>query len=52
MKYGLLILGITSFFIANTYYDGKYVKLLKSWKKILSNGWYSIYRIISICIYS
>lgn len=33
MKYGLLILGITSFFIANTYYDGKYVKLLKSWKK-------------------
>ena len=33
MKIELLIIGITAFFIANTYYDGKYVVLLKSWKK-------------------
>lgn len=33
MKFELLIFGITAFFIANTYYDGKYVTLLKSWKK-------------------
>ena len=33
MKRELLIIGITVFFIANTYYDGKYVQILKSWKK-------------------
>tara|TARA_Y100000768_G_C23972595_1_gene681327 strand:+ start:855 stop:1442 length:588 start_codon:yes stop_codon:yes gene_type:complete len=33
MKIELLILIITIFFIANTYYDGKYIQLLKSWKK-------------------
>ena len=33
MKFELLILGITGFFIANTYYDGKYVKILLTWKK-------------------
>jgi hypothetical protein len=33
MKFELFILGITGFFIANTYYDGKYVKLLLTWKK-------------------
>lgn len=33
MRYGLLILGITGFTIANVYHDGKYVALLKSWKK-------------------
>ena len=33
MKFELLIFGITGFFIANTYYDGKYVNMLKSWKK-------------------
>ena len=33
MKFELLIFGITAFFIANTYYDGKYFELLKSWKK-------------------
>jgi len=33
MKFELLIFGITAFFIANTYYDGKYVNILKSWKK-------------------
>ena len=33
MKMELLIITITIFFIANTYYDGKYVQILKSWKK-------------------
>lgn len=33
MKFELLIFGITAFFIANTYHDGKYVTILKSWKK-------------------
>lgn len=33
MKFELLIFGATAFFIANTYYDGKYVQIMKSWKK-------------------
>lgn len=33
MRYGLLIFGATAFFIANIYHDGKYVTILKSWKK-------------------
>jgi hypothetical protein len=33
MKFELLIFGLTAFFIANTYHDGKYVQLMKSWKK-------------------
>ena len=33
MKVELLVIGITIFFILNTYSDGKYVKIVKSWKK-------------------
>ena len=33
MKFELLVFGATAFFIANTYYDGKYVQIMKSWKK-------------------
>jgi len=33
MKFELLIFGITGFLIYNTYYDGKYIKLLLSYKK-------------------
>ena len=33
MKIELLIIGITIFFVLNIYHDGKYVKLVKSWKK-------------------
>ena len=33
MKFELIIFGLTAFFIINTYYDGKYVQLMKSWKK-------------------
>tara|TARA_A100001035_G_C27783418_1_gene503022 strand:+ start:1546 stop:2100 length:555 start_codon:yes stop_codon:yes gene_type:complete len=33
MKIEFLIFALTIFLIANTYHDGKYVKILKSWKK-------------------
>ena len=33
MKLEVLILGITGFFIANTYYDGKFIQIMKGWKK-------------------
>jgi hypothetical protein len=33
MKLELIIIGITIFFVLNTYSDGKYVKIVKSWKK-------------------
>jgi len=33
MRVGLFVFIITSFLITDTYHDGKYVKLLKSWKK-------------------
>jgi hypothetical protein len=33
MRAGLLIFSITGFLIADKYYDGKYSKILKSWKK-------------------
>jgi hypothetical protein len=33
MKFELLVFGITAFFIANVYHDGKYVHIIKSWKK-------------------
>jgi hypothetical protein len=33
MKFELLLFAITVFFIMNTYYDGKYMQMIKSWKK-------------------
>ncbi len=33
MKFELLILAITGFFVMNTYYDGKYIEIAKSWTK-------------------
>ena len=33
MKIELLVLAVSGFFIANTYYDGNYIKLLQSWQK-------------------
>lgn len=38
MKLELLILAITGFFIANTYHDGNYIKLLQSWQKYFKMG--------------
>jgi 5-methylcytosine-specific restriction endonuclease McrA len=33
MKIELLVLAVSGFFIANTYYDGNYIKILQSWQK-------------------
>ena len=33
MKFELVVFGLTAFFIANTYYDGKYIQIMKGWKK-------------------
>lgn len=33
MKLEIVVLAITGFLVANAYYDGKYMKLLLSWKK-------------------
>ena len=33
MKLEILILAVSGFFIANTYYDGNYIKILQSWQK-------------------
>ena len=38
MKLELALIGITLFFIINTYYDNKYIKLLKAWKKYYQIG--------------
>lgn len=40
MKLELVILGTTAFFIANAYHDGKYMSLLKSWKKYYQMAFY------------
>lgn len=33
MKLELLVFGVTAFFVANTYHDGKYINIMKTWKK-------------------
>lgn len=33
LKLKVLIFGITAFLVANTYYDGKYTKVIMGWKK-------------------
>ena len=33
MRTDFLVVLITGFFVVNTYYDGKYIEILKSWKK-------------------
>jgi hypothetical protein len=40
MKLEVVIFGATTFFIANAYHDGKYVALLKSWKKYYQMAFY------------
>jgi len=32
-KLKVLIFGVTAFFVANTYYDGKYMKMIMGWQK-------------------
>ena len=33
MKREIIIVAITAFFIVNTYYDGKYIDIMRGWKK-------------------
>jgi hypothetical protein len=33
MKRELLVVGVTAFFMANAYHDGRYVAVMKTWKK-------------------
>ena len=39
--YGIIILAITGFMISDTFYEGKYTKLLKSWTKFYKMGGYA-----------
>ena len=41
MRLELLILLITGFLIINVYHDGKYLKIIKSWKKYYQIAFYS-----------
>ena len=42
MKIELFIFLITMFFVVNTYYDGKYMKILMSWKKYYKMAFYIV----------
>jgi hypothetical protein len=46
MKLELLIFGITAFFIYNTYYDGKYVKLFMKHKKYFQIAFFAFLGIV------
>lgn len=48
MRVELIILLITVFFVANTYYDNKLLEQMKSWKKYYTMGFYAF---IGISIY-
>ena len=41
MKFELLVFGITAFLVVNTYYEGKYMKILISWKKYYEMAMYA-----------
>ena len=48
MKIELFIFLITMFFVVNTYYDGKYMKILMSWKKYYKMAFFGV---IGISVY-
>lgn len=48
MKIELLIFGITAFLIYNTYHDGKYTKVIMSWKKYFQMGFFAL---VGVSIY-
>ena len=41
MKQELIIFALTAFFIVNTYYDGKYIQIMKTWKKYYQMTFYA-----------
>jgi 5-methylcytosine-specific restriction endonuclease McrA len=48
MKLELLIIGVTVFFMANTYLDGKLVQYMKQWKKYYQIG---LFAFVGLCVY-
>ena len=48
MKLELFVLGVTAFLIYNTYHDGKYVKMMLSWKKYYKMAFFGV---IGISVY-
>jgi len=48
MKLEIFVLGITIFLIYNTYHDGKYLKMLMTWKKYYQMAFFGI---IGISVY-
>jgi hypothetical protein len=47
-RFELIIIAVTAFLIYNTYHDGKYTKLIMSWKKYFQMGFLAL---IGISIY-
>ena len=50
MKLEVLIIGITIFFVANAYYDNKYINYIKKWKKYYQIGFF-VFIALSIYIF-
>lgn len=48
MKLELLIIGVTLFFIVNTYLDGKLVQYMKQWKKYYQ---IALFAFVGLCVY-
>ena len=48
MKLELFVLGVTAFLIYNTYHDGKYLKMIMSWKKYYQMAFFGV---IGISVY-
>ena len=48
MKLELFIILVTGFFVINTYSDGKYLQILKTWKKYYIMA---LYILIGLCVY-
>jgi hypothetical protein len=42
MRFELFIFGITSFLIYNTYHDGKYTKMMLTWKKYYQMAFFAV----------
>jgi hypothetical protein len=49
MKFELIVIAITGFLIYNTYHDGKYTKILMSWKKYYQMAFFAIAGIEGLC---
>jgi len=48
MKLELLIIGVTIFFMANTYLDGKLLQYMKQWKKYYQ---IALFAFVGLCVY-